>query len=1702
MSVCVYIWSYKEHILECRLQEGSTNLKVFVKVFLGLSVCVTHAINLCLFAVPTTRNSTLVAEAMSNTSQTAAALSQQVAIPKFGGDVKDFGAYLQDVEIWNFTTSMAAEKRGAALISGLSGNAKKVCEHLRISNVNEGKTKDGNDVGLPGQDIPGGVFVVLQTLRQAGYAAPRQQEHLSRLMDLMEFKRQEGMAMAEFTATFRQKRVKAAAEKMELPEAVAASLLLVNSNIDKMHHPTILGNVKGDNMTVETIAGTLVNMFQNLSVGAPSIMEHSINMIGDDLESEQDFDGDELLEIPMKSIQLDNDGKEVLVEQSVFMARHFFNNNGNRRFRGRGMFAGRGGNRFGGRGSRTVRRPTPGSSTRPVPDFMSKVVCWNCNQTGHLSRDCLTQPVNGEFQYVVSEIFLLNSVPSNAAPELVLDIGATMCVVGHSTVTTLQQHHPELKVLPAPQKANFSFGGYVKPSVGAVDVPVLLGKGQRTIRFAVVRDEEGYSLPFLISLSALIEMQAVIDLKSNPKRIELDGSSVESYVNNSNHLVIPLRFGVIHQPQNHIHTEFICHVTQPLQRIDIDPEVAKEIWRLHRVYGHPSPEKLIKFLASSSFQYLLTDSVRKFILQLRSECSTCVQSSSPKSVSKVCIPLSTRWNDVVAVDIMTWDGKEYLKIIDLFTRFLRIFPIRSRVHSELIAVLRDGWIANYGRFRRMFSDREFIGKEFQEFLEAQGITQLLSAAQSPESNAIVERHGGIVKKVMSKVRADRPNIPLNLLVQSAEEAHNALVNVDGYSPFQLVFGENPPIPSVLNHNLAQSDILSSNLPCTTSDRMKALLDARAAFVMIEADTRIHRALALPQPRDIPLSFSVGDMVFFHNDDLSPNRHGWFGPAKIIGIDLESRTVHIFYNRHYYTRHYSKIVSAPSQQLFQLFRASNVNSPSPLQTPSVGGNRPQVDSANTSNGGTKSVTSKLVHPSTLDPADIEFPSQQTGSELSYEETHQSHDKTSLHDTDSVESYSNDTSGSSESETCERQLRDPVLQSTTDIGESQPSPLRHSPLTAVDPSDHVADDTESYSSDGYVSFQSSPLRMVQKQQVPPSVVATEKIQPPRHRATEVERLTSTKLLQWRSGSIQIVDNGQLQCTLPEKASKALNTAFIAIDTAANTPEFILNTIQLDQTILSDDSVWIAAKQRELTNFRDFSVVDEMPVADFIQKFPDGQIVETKWVLKMKSMSEQKGDDALHQIQIPKARLVARGFQENVTDEITDAPTASKTAMRLVAFTAAQRKWLLNSLDIKTAFLQSDERFPEDPIIGIIPPPEANVDPDSLWILRKSMYGLRSAPKSWFKTLVNELKTLGFKQCVHDPAVFTLIIDGVFHGVISTTVDDLLYCGDGTFTERFSQIKKRFHIGSHMQNRFVHCGIEFRTEKDGSVHMSQREYIRQVEYVEIEDARAKELNSQLNATEKSQLRVILGALLWIATSTRSDICVDVSQLAGHLSSPTIANILAANKLLRYLKGSDTIELVYKHLGPNVRILAFSDSAFQNMPHSRSQGGQFIAFACEKDAADNANKTTTSVAAVFWQSQRLRRVVKSTLSAEVLSLSSTLDQAFWIRGLYNEILTGSSGSFQTPIDMKTDCESLVGHVKSLRNHPTEKRLCGDINMIREAITTGEIRSLQHIPTEYMVADGLTKVFHRLRKALTTAQEGSLELPEDGNAVQARHLK
>ena len=83
--------------------------------------------------------------------------------------------------------------------------------------------------------------------------------------------------------------------------------------------------------------------------------------------------------------------------------------------------------------------------------------------------------------------------------------------------------------------------------------------------------------------------------------------------------------------------------------------------------------------------------------------------------------------------------------------------------------------------------------------------------------------------------------------------------------------------------------------------------------------------------------------------------------------------------------------------------------------------------------------------------------------------------------------------------------------------------------------------------------------------------------------------------------------------------------------------------------------------------------------------------------------------------KARLVARGFEEDMLDVRTDSPTCSRQSLRLCIATAKTIKCDLHSLDIKSAFLQGNQ-IERDAFLN---PPKEYRENGMVWKLKKCIW-----------------------------------------------------------------------------------------------------------------------------------------------------------------------------------------------------------------------------------------------------------------------------------------------------------------------------------------------------------------------------------------------
>ena len=180
-------------------------------------------------------------------------------------------------------------------------------------------------------------------------------------------------------------------------------------------------------------------------------------------------------------------------------------------------------------------------------------------------------------------------------------------------------------------------------------------------------------------------------------------------------------------------------------------------------------------------------------------------------------------------------------MIDEFTRFSNAVLIREKYPVVIIRNFLRFQVSIFGAPEKVFSDNggEFIGEEFYEICEAFNIRVSGTPSYSPWSNGLCERHDRTLTETTVKVKEDTksnwgPTLTWDVC------AKNAMVNNNGFSPSQLVFGRNTNLPSTLIDKLPAPDGQPRSF--TVGSHIAALHAARKAFVATESSEKIKRTL--------------------------------------------------------------------------------------------------------------------------------------------------------------------------------------------------------------------------------------------------------------------------------------------------------------------------------------------------------------------------------------------------------------------------------------------------------------------------------------------------------------------------------------------------------------------------------------------------------------------------------------------------------------------------------------------------------------------------------------------------------------------------------------------------------------------------------------------------------------------------------------------
>ena len=527
-------------------------------------------------------------------------------------------------------------------------------------------------------------------------------------------------------------------------------------------------------------------------------------------------------------------------------------------------------------------KPKPTRGTNP-PNRMGQVSkCAICGSVYHWAQQCpdKDKAPSSNSTYLANEFVLqiespkeLESLVAESWDSALLDCGATKTVCGQEWLDRYIDNLCEddtKSITTSDSKSSYRFGdGKPAHSIKSVKIPAIIGN----TKVSIITDVVLCDIPLLLSRSSMKKANFKLDFTNDC--VNTFGQTIILKVTSTGHYALPIT--PKSQVINDVEMNYFPNVILNAIHCKDKKEIAK---KLHKQFAHAPYKSLIKLLDSAGKEWSQDRELKQEIQNAIDNCETCQKYKRNPQRPVVGLPMATKFLETVAMDLKFFEGKIILHLIDHLTRLSNAIIIPDKRPKTVISAIMKNWISIYGASNKFLFDNggEFANHEMLETAEQFGITIKTTAAESPWSNGLVERHNQTLANMVNKV-LDDTNCGLEIALAWSVNAKNSLHNVHGFSPYQLALGYNPKLPSTLNNELPSmnTNVQSSKI---LRDNLNALHSARKAFIESENSERIKRALNHNIRSSGDTKYMTGDVVFYKRNDSQL----WKGPGTVIGQD--------------------------------------------------------------------------------------------------------------------------------------------------------------------------------------------------------------------------------------------------------------------------------------------------------------------------------------------------------------------------------------------------------------------------------------------------------------------------------------------------------------------------------------------------------------------------------------------------------------------------------------------------------------------------------------------------------------------------------------------------------------------------------------------------------------------------------------------------
>lgn len=460
-------------------------------------------------------------------------------------------------------------------------------------------------------------------------------------------------------------------------------------------------------------------------------------------------------------------------------------------------------------------------------------------------------------------------------------------------------------------------------------------------------------------------------------------------------------------------------------------------------------------------------------------------------------------------------------------------------------------------------------------------------------------------------------------------------------------------------------------------------------------------------------------------------------------------------------------------------------------------------------------------------------------------------------------------------------------------------------------------------------------------------------------------------------------------------------------------------------------------------------------FLEELPSGKrTINCKWIFKIKR--DKDGN-----IERYKARLVAKGCSQRKGFDYNEtyAPVARMTTMRTLMAIVIQEDLIVYQMDVKNAFLHGKLK---EEIYMEVPPGYNKFNKDLVCKLNKSIYGLKQASRAWNEMFDKVVKQLGLIQANADKCLYVGFFDTELVYLL-LYVDDILLIGrNNVRLENIKQALKNNFDMTDLGNLQTFLGINFKREEE-KIYMSQTPYILNLlKRFNMENCNPvstpMEIKMEENCEEKIDAEIpyreLVGCLMYLMITTRPDICMAVNYFSRQQSNPTETHWRGLKRILRYLKGSANLSLVYKRQASEV-LVGYTDADWGGNLDRKSTSGYL--FKCFGNT-------------ICWTTKKQSTVAQSSTEAEYIALAMGATELLWLKNLLFDLEIGC----EEPIIIYEDNQSCI-HLLNRWEHCRLKHVDIKYNFVRD-LNEKKIITVKYINTTDQLADMLTKALPKAK--------------------------